>query len=305
MKKIALISLAVAALLLSPLLYVAGTFALNGPIPDEQFQQALPSIVENLEVKIEGNGDKTLVMIHGYPDSLEMWEPQVEFLKEHYTVARFTLPGFEQKDTGERPHYSIQQIRMISDAFIASLNAEHVTVIAHDWGAMYASHYLAQNDLVDQLILLDIGSYGSEPTPAINAKYTFALGIAWTLPETLGHKLTLYTAEHILELEKNVDPNKSVHDLRTDPRMTYPYWHLWNAIFTKTLPTAVAVEDFGTELLFIYGEDKQIWFHGEQWQQQVIDLNKGQIEAVPGGHWFTESSPALINTMIHDWISAN
>ncbi|PMG42720.1 alpha/beta hydrolase [Shewanella sp. 10N.286.52.B9] len=305
MKKIIIRILVIVLVVLSPILYLAGTFVFTGPMPDDEFQQQLPTIVKNLEVKMDGEGEETIVMIHGYPDSLELWDKQVEYLKQDYRIARFTLPGFELEDNGQRPDYNIQQIRMIMDAFIESLDRDKVTVLAHDWGASYASHYLAQNDLVDRLILLDIGSYGNEKSPSINVKYTFALALAWVLPEYLGEKLTLFTAENILKLEQNVDANKKVANLRSDARMTYPYWHLWNAILSKDLPQRVAVEDFGTPFLFIYGKDKNVWFHGKEWLQQVVDLNKGQVEVVPGGHWFMESSADLVNQTVDDWIRAN
>ena len=304
MKKIVIITLAVILVVLSPVLYLVHSFAFNGPMPDEEFQKNLPDIVSNLEVKIEGNGDDTLVLIHGYPDSLEMWDQQANFLKQHYTVARFTLPGFELTDNGARPNYNIAQIRMIIDGFIKGLNKDKVTVLAHDWGAVYAMQYLQKNDLVDRVILFDIGSFGDDPRPEVNVKYTFGLAVAWTLPEFLGEKMALYTADSILNIT-DVDPHKTVADMRSDPRLTYPYWHLWNSVLSKTTVPSTAVEDYGTPLLFIYGKDKKVWFHGKSWEQQIQDLDKAQVEAVPGGHWFMQSSPDLVNAKIHNWLSTN
>ncbi len=304
MKKIIIRLLLVVLVVLSPVLYVVYTFAFTGPIPDEEFQENLPNIVKNLEVKIEGEGEETLVFIHGYPDSLELWDKQAEYFKQDYTVARFTLPGFELEDNGERPHYNIKQIRMIIDSFITGLDRGKVTVLAHDWGAVYAMKYLKKNDLVDRLVLFDIGSFGEEKRPTINVKYTFALAVAWTLPEFLGEKLALYTADNILQIE-NVDPNKTVDDLRPDPRMTYPYWHLWNSVLTKNTTKATEVKDYGTPFLFIYGKDKEVWFHAKSWEKEVQDLKKGQVEVVPGGHWFMQSSPDLVNQKLSNWLSAN
>ena len=66
-------------ILLSPVLYLLYTFAFTEPISDEEFRQDLPRIVNNLKVKFDGKGEETLVMIHGWPDSLELWDKQVEF----------------------------------------------------------------------------------------------------------------------------------------------------------------------------------------------------------------------------------
>lgn len=79
----------------------------------------------------------------------------------------------------------MQQIRTIIDSFIRRLNQENMTVLAHDWGAIYAFQYLKKNDLVNRIILFDIGSFGDEKLPTINMKYTFAFAVAWILPEFL------------------------------------------------------------------------------------------------------------------------
>jgi pimeloyl-ACP methyl ester carboxylesterase len=303
MKKIIVSTLVIILVLLSPVLYLLYTFAFTGPISDQEFQQDLPSIVNNLEVKFDGEGEETLVMIHGWPDSLELWDKQVEFLKQNYRIARFTLPGFELEDNGKRPHYNVQQIRTIIDSFIRSLNQENVTVLAHDWGAIYAFQYLEKNDLVSRMILFDIGGFGDEKLPTINMKYTFAFAVAWVLHEFFGEKLIAYTAENIVKIE-DVDPNKTFADLRVDPSMTYPYWHMWNSVLSKNSVKAIAVEDYGSPFLFIYGEDKKIWFHSKSWEQKIQTLNKGQVESVPGGHWFMQSSPDLVNQKISKWLSA-
>lgn len=303
MKSIIISTLVVILVLLSPIFYLLFTFAFTGPISDQEFQQDLPSIVNNLEVKFDGEGEETLVMIHGWPDTLELWDKQVEFLKQDYRIARFTLPGFELEDNAARPHYNIQQIRTIIDAFISGLNQKKVTVLAHDWGAVYAFQYLEKNDLVDRIILFDIGSFGDEKLPTRNMKYTFAFAVAWILPEFLGEKLIEYTAKNIIKIE-DVDPNKTFADLRADPSMTYPYWHMWNSVLSKDLVKPIAVDDYGSPFLFIYGEDKRIWFHSKSWEEKIQALNKGQVESVPGGHWFMQSSPDLVNQKIGKWLSA-
>ncbi|BDY05742.1 alpha/beta hydrolase [Ferrimonas sp. YFM] len=304
MKKVVVTAVIAVLVLLSPVLYMLYSFSANGPMPDEEFQAKLPEIVSNLEYQVEGNGPQTLVLIHGYPDSLEMWDQQVDYLKDYYTCVRFTLPGFQLNDDGQRPEYNIQQTRAIIDGFIETLGKDKVTVLAHDWGAVFAFKYLEKNDLVDRVVLYDIGSFGDEERPFINVKYTFALAVAWALPESWGESLTRYTAEEILHIE-DVDPHKTIDDLRSDPRLTYPYWHLWKSILAKQLPPSLEVEDYGTPFLFLYGKDKKVWFHADSWAEKVETLGKGQVESVPGGHWFMHSSAELANEKVHDWLQSH
>lgn len=67
---------------------------------------------------------------------------------------------------------------------------------------------------------------------------------------------------------------------------------------------SLKVEDYGTPFLFIYGKDKKVWFHGESWVKKVQELKKGQVEAVPGGHWFMQSEPELVNQKILKWLKS-
>ncbi|MBR9727609.1 alpha/beta fold hydrolase [Shewanella intestini] len=292
----------IATIVLLPILYLIYFFVILAPMSDAKFKQQLPAIVQQLESKIEGNGDETIVMIHGYPDTLAMWDAQADYLKQHYTVARFTLPGYGQNDNGKRPHYNIKQIRMITDAFIKSLHKDKVTVFAHDWGAIYAFHYLEKNSLVDKLVLFDVGSFGDEPRPKVNMQYTLALAIAWTLPEFLGEKLTLYTAENILNLA-DVDASKTINDLRSEPRLTYPYYHLWHSVLTKNLNPSLSIDDYQTPFLFMYGNDKKVWFHADSWKNQIIEKNKAEVIAIKGGHWFMQSSADDVNQQLSQWLN--
>ena len=48
----------------------------------------------NLDFKIEGQGEQTIVFIHGWPDTIEVWDRQVESLRDKYRCVRFPLPLF-------------------------------------------------------------------------------------------------------------------------------------------------------------------------------------------------------------------
>jgi pimeloyl-ACP methyl ester carboxylesterase len=48
-----------------------------------------------VDVILEGSGPKTVVMLHGWPDTHRLWDGQVAALKERFRCVRFTLPGFD------------------------------------------------------------------------------------------------------------------------------------------------------------------------------------------------------------------
>jgi pimeloyl-ACP methyl ester carboxylesterase len=51
--------------------------------------------IDGIDIYIEGAGDETIVMIHGWPDTYRLWDAQVEAFKGRFRCVRFTLPGFD------------------------------------------------------------------------------------------------------------------------------------------------------------------------------------------------------------------
>ena len=57
--------------------------------------------VQGTKVYINGEGKSVIVMIHGWPDTHEVWQKQVGFFKKDFTCVTFTLSGFEKNDDGK------------------------------------------------------------------------------------------------------------------------------------------------------------------------------------------------------------
>ena len=51
--------------------------------------------LHGVDIQVEGNGTETLVMLHGWPDTLALWNDTVEALSDSYQCVRFTLPAFD------------------------------------------------------------------------------------------------------------------------------------------------------------------------------------------------------------------
>ena len=63
--------------------------------------------VNGKPVHITGNGERTIVMLHGWPDTAALWQPQVEHFSGDYTCVTFTMPGFER---GDRRDHSVADV---------------------------------------------------------------------------------------------------------------------------------------------------------------------------------------------------
>lgn len=93
--------------------------------------------VASVEGFIEGSGDQALVMIHGWPDTYRIWSAQVEYFKNHYRCAYFTLPGFEPnaKPPQAKQAFSLDQVIEVIKAVVDEASpTQPVHLMLHDWG---------------------------------------------------------------------------------------------------------------------------------------------------------------------------
>ena len=81
--------------------------------------------IDGIDVFVEGEGNETIVMIHGWPDTYRLWDAQVAFFKEHYRCVRFTLPGFDI-DKPRQPFSLAQTIAMFKKIIQQTCPAQRV-----------------------------------------------------------------------------------------------------------------------------------------------------------------------------------
>jgi sigma-B regulation protein RsbQ len=82
---------------------------------------------------ISGNGDTTLLFIHGSYIDQTYWKDQVKYFSPHYTVATLDLPGHGTSGK-ERDHWSVMGFAEDVMMVIKELNLKTVILIGHSLG---------------------------------------------------------------------------------------------------------------------------------------------------------------------------
>ena len=116
--------------------------------------------VDGTPVHIDGQGDQAILMLHGWPDTLKLWDATVEQLKSRWCCIRFTLPGYDI--AGPKRAASADEIVTLIRRVIEVANrGRPLVLMVHDWGAYYGYRFVqAHPQLVSRLIGLDIGGIG-------------------------------------------------------------------------------------------------------------------------------------------------
>jgi pimeloyl-ACP methyl ester carboxylesterase len=113
-----------------------------------------------LSVLDEGEGEPTLLLLHGFPDSSRLWRHQVPRLAgAGLRAIAPDLRGFGDSDKPESvDEYRIT--RSVADmiALLDELGIERARVVGHDWGAVVAWVLAAvAPDRVERLAVLSVG----------------------------------------------------------------------------------------------------------------------------------------------------
>ena len=94
--------------------------------------------IRNKQVEInyiqQGQGDTTLLFLHGWCNDGTYWKNQVEYFYENYNVFAIDLPGFG-KSKAKRTNWTIEEYTNDVTAFIDIMNLKNVVIIGHSMAA--------------------------------------------------------------------------------------------------------------------------------------------------------------------------
>lgn len=94
---------------------------------------------QHLYVKTWGNEEKpALVLVHGYPDNQEVWEPVIQELIQDFYIVTYDVRGAGQSTIPARIRdYRLEQLSLDLESVVhAVLKDRPFHLAAHDWGSI-------------------------------------------------------------------------------------------------------------------------------------------------------------------------
>ena len=260
--------------------------------------------VAGVDVIIEGNGDETLLMIHGWPDSHKLWDSTVEALQADYRCVRFTLPGFDLA----KPAYT-PTLTQITDTILQVANSvsadKKVTLVLHDWGCIFGYEFAAQHPgRVARIVAVDIGDYNTAAfanATSTSAKlqifgYQFWLALAWKLGNAGAVGFANWMTQFMAGKMRCPNPPALI-----TWQLNYPYAMRWFGLqggLTQTLKVTPQVP-----VLYIYGERKPFMFHSDEWLKKLAAKPCSEAQAFATGHWVMVQQPQLFVSRVATWLA--
>ncbi len=256
--------------------------------------------IEGVDVFVEGQGEETLIMIHGWPDTHRLWDAQVAHLRSNYRCVRFTLPGF---DAGKpRRACGLEEMIALFKRIIEQVSpGRQVVLMLHDWGCVFGYQLLMRHpELVSRVIAVDIGDAGSPAhVRALGAKaklmvlgYQLWLALAWRIGGRLGTWMTRYMAG---AMQCPTDAQQ-IH-----AGMNYPYDITWTGShggYRKARPI-----NLPCPMLYLYGTRKPFMFHSQAWAEALAARPGSRVQGFKTGHWVMSAQPQAFNEAVSDWLA--
>ena len=252
---------------------------------------------------------RTLVFVHGWPDTVDMWTPLIERLsKQGHKCVCVPLPWYPGgSDPEKRPDFD-SAARDVARA--ARLEKKKVTLVCHDWGCVvgFKVQKLAPK-LVASVVALDVGGDArglSSKEKAFIVSYQAWLVAAHLVGGPVGDYMTTRFARLAgAPITRNEDGSVSAAVVRA--RLNWPYVAFWRDALFPRAPRAREERVSKSEtprdsrtpqdvapscpVLFLFGGNKPARFHGDAWLA-AIDAKRARgdgsawREIKDAGHWF-------------------
>ena len=111
------------------------------------------------EVDTQGDGDKLVLCLHGWPEHSITWRYQMPFLANlGYKVWAPNLRGYGNSDAPKGiKNYQIEVLMKDILGIIKAAEAKEVTILSHDWGALIAWYFTMRYPReLDRLIVCNV-----------------------------------------------------------------------------------------------------------------------------------------------------
>lgn len=102
----------------------------------------------------EGQGEQTLLFLHGLGSNLKAWQKNIEYHKKDYRCIALDLPGYGKSNKGNHS-FNMTFFAQMVHSFIAEMKLKNVVLVGHSMGGQIAMHTVFNNsEAIEKLILI-------------------------------------------------------------------------------------------------------------------------------------------------------
>lgn len=263
-----------------------------------------------------GDGERLVLLLHGFPEFWYSWRHQIAALSDKYTVVAPDLRGYNLSDKPAKiEDYNIDKLVDDVTGLIRYFGREKAAVIGHDWGAAIA--WATAQNYPDHIWKL--GALQVPPASVWKKNQTLKQFLAsWymflfqipALPEFL-FRLNDHAA-----LEKALKNSTAEKGIFTDKEIS-EYKKAWSEQFALTamlnyyranfvkrfFTSSSAVRKIKVPTVFIYGEqDTAVLPETVKNISEVIEADYEEYRVPTSGHWVQQEAPEVVTEILRAFL---
>ncbi len=264
-----------------------------------------------------GNGEKLILLLHGFPEFWYSWRNQLVDLSDEYTVVAPDMRGYNLSDKPENiSDYKIDKLADDVIGLIDYFGRKKAFVVGHDWGASVAWAVASKHpEYVEKLIALQV-----PPIPVFRKNqslkqflaswYVFFFQIPklpeWLLRQNdfqgLADGLKKSTVEKDIFTEAEISEYKKSWGEMNALTSALNYYRA--NILNRLIGTQQETFKITVPTLFIYGEqDHAILPETVQGIEEFIDAPYEELHVPTSGHWVQQEASEAVTEMIREFIA--
>ena len=263
-----------------------------------------------------GDGEKLVVLLHGFPEFWYSWRHQLTALSDEYTVVAPDLRGYNLSDKPPRVEdYEINNLVDDVCGLIRHFGREQAAVVGHDWGATVAWAVALKNPehvwklCAMQVPPISVWRKNQTVKQFLASWYMFFFQIP-ALPEWLMRRNDYAILANALKkgtIERGVFTDEDIAEYkkswREDGALTsavnYYRANILKRFFGKnSLETKIKVPT-----LFIYGEkDTAILPETVAGVHEAVDAPYSEIRIPDAAHWVQQEAAEIVTDSLREFL---
>ena len=265
--------------------------------------------VNGLQFHVEETGEGPMVLLlHGFPDTGEVWRHQVPALAA--AGFRAVVPDLRGRGRSERPGrveaYALRELVADATGILDALGVDRAHVVGHDWGAALAWSVAAlAPQRVDRLVVMSVGFPGAV-RPDRRALEQAWYRLLFLFPQA--EEVLLRDDAYLLRTlaAGAPDADRYVDMLADRDALTAGLaWYRAN-VPVEALPGSDAPElpPVAAPTLALFGESDPYLSERAMLASERFVTGGWRYERLSGaGHWFQLEQPERVNELLLDFLA--
>lgn len=267
---------------------------------------------ETIAYTDEGDGDKTLLFVHGLSSNLDSWKKNIKGLRSDFRTISIDLPGYG-KSSRSKTDYSLAEYAGMLINVVDQLNLKNVILVGHSMGGQIAMHSVIENpDAFEKLILIapaGIETFTEQEATIMKTSYTPAMVVNTSDEQVLAnYKMNFYSFPE--DAQQMVDDRVAMKSASDFPDYAETVVNNIHAMLEE--PVIDKISSIEMPVLMIFGKNDMLipnkYFHPSQSIASLVETSKEKFQDIEvkiideAGHFVNFEQSQKVNTEIRNFL---